>query len=209
VNSKVSQCILPDVGEAETLAPFERDDISPASGDLELLRGFLTLYDHRPGVGDSLPPSAATLAGWLRGRSLIPAELDPSVADLRWALEALEAMRERVSENVGATVPDSAVRRLNDAAREAGVELRFANGGATRFEAGAPGVRGAIGRLLGIAFLAELDGSWAHFKECDNPRCRGVFFDRSKNHSGKWCSMRTCGNRAKVRRFRERRTATS
>ncbi|HEX6579263.1 MAG TPA: CGNR zinc finger domain-containing protein, partial [Actinomycetota bacterium] len=34
-----------------------------------------------------------------------------------------------------------------------------------------------------------------------------VFFDRSKNKSGKWCSMNACGNRAKVRAFRARQAA--
>jgi len=189
--------------------PPDRDDTPPAPGDLELVRGFLSLHDHRLGTEDSLPASPSTLESWLRDRALIPTELEPPGADLRWALDVLEAMREKVFENVGVAVPDSAVRRLNEAAREARLELRFANGGRTRFEAGAPGVRGAVGTLIGIAFLAELDGSWAHFKECGNPTCRAIFFDRSKNHSGKWCSMRSCGNRAKVRRFREKRAAMS
>jgi predicted RNA-binding Zn ribbon-like protein len=34
-----------------------------------------------------------------------------------------------------------------------------------------------------------------------------AFYDRSKNRSGHWCSMRVCGNRAKARQFRERRRA--
>jgi predicted RNA-binding Zn ribbon-like protein len=196
------------VEDGSNTAPPERDDTPRAPGDLELVRGFLSLHDHRADIDDSLPPSPSTLARWLRDRSLVPADLGLPEADLRWALEVQEAMRAKVFENVGATVPDSAVRRLNDAARKARVELRFANGGRTRLEPGASGVRGAVGALLGIAFLAELDGSWAHFKECGNPTCRGIFFDRSKNHSGKWCSMRSCGNRAKVRRFRERRMSS-
>ena len=71
----------------------------------------------------------------------------------------------------------------------------------------ADGVRGAIGHILAIAFLAELDGSWSRFKECGDPTCRSVFYDRSKNRSGKWCVMAECGNRAKVRAYRERERA--
>ena len=42
-------------------------------------------------------------------------------------------------------------------------------------------------------------------------RCRGVdcgwlFLDSSRNHRRQWCDMRDCGNRAKVRRFRRKRT---
>ncbi len=65
-------------------------------------------------------------------------------------------------------------------------------------------VRGAVGRILAIAFLAELDGSWDRFKECSSPTCRSVFWDRSKNRSGRWCTMQECGNRAKVRAYRDR-----
>jgi predicted RNA-binding Zn ribbon-like protein len=37
--------------------------------------------------------------------------------------------------------------------------------------------------------------------------CRFVFYDQSKNGTRTWCSMRVCGNRAKVRRFREKAAA--
>ena len=36
-------------------------------------------------------------------------------------------------------------------------------------------------------------------KQC--PNCAWVFLDNSKNNSRRWCSMETCGNRAKVLRF--------
>lgn len=41
-------------------------------------------------------------------------------------------------------------------------------------------------------------------RECDEPTCRWLFLDSSKNHSRQWCSMKLCGNRAKMRRFRAR-----
>ena len=73
--------------------------------------------------------------------------------------------------------------------------------------AGTAGVRGAVGRLLGIAFLAELDGTWQRLRPCANASCRSVFWDGSKNRSGRWCSMEACGNQAKVRAYRERERA--
>ncbi|MGH2778535.1 MAG: CGNR zinc finger domain-containing protein, partial [Actinomycetota bacterium] len=33
---------------------------------------------------------------------------------------------------------------------------------------------------------------------------KAAFYDHSKNRSGKWCTMRVCGNRAKTRAYRER-----
>lgn len=41
-------------------------------------------------------------------------------------------------------------------------------------------------------------------RECANDKCGWVFLDTSRNRSRRWCSMSSCGNRAKVRSFRER-----
>jgi predicted RNA-binding Zn ribbon-like protein len=38
-------------------------------------------------------------------------------------------------------------------------------------------------------------------KECGDPSCRWLFLDTSKNHTRRWCDMKTCGNRMKARRF--------
>ncbi|WP_332236727.1 CGNR zinc finger domain-containing protein [Sporolactobacillus sp. KGMB 08714] len=41
-------------------------------------------------------------------------------------------------------------------------------------------------------------------RECANPSCTWLFIDETKNHSRRWCNMRTCGNADKIRRFRSR-----
>lgn len=42
-------------------------------------------------------------------------------------------------------------------------------------------------------------------KTCPTPAgCGWFFLDQSKNKSRRWCSMQTCGNNAKVRRFHQR-----
>lgn len=43
--------------------------------------------------------------------------------------------------------------------------------------------------------------------ECAGPDCSWLFMDMSKNGSRRWCSMETCGNRAKARRHRVRQQA--
>lgn len=48
-------------------------------------------------------------------------------------------------------------------------------------------------------------GPLDRIKECPPPQgCGWLFLDISKNRSRQWCSMKTCGNTAKVRRFRSR-----
>ncbi len=36
--------------------------------------------------------------------------------------------------------------------------------------------------------------------ECDASECHWLFLDRSRNRSRRWCDMKSCGNRTKVRR---------
>jgi len=61
-----------------------------------------------------------------------------------------------------------------------------------------PIVRSAAGLLTSD----ELD----RVKECaDDKGCGWLFLDRSKNRSRRWCDMKDCGNRAKAKRFYERK----
>lgn len=51
--------------------------------------------------------------------------------------------------------------------------------------------------------LAASDDA-ARVKECGNDNCNWLFLDTSKNRSRRWCDMKECGNRAKVKRHYER-----
>jgi len=42
-------------------------------------------------------------------------------------------------------------------------------------------------------------------RECAASNCRWLFLDTTKNRSRQWCDMRVCGNRAKARRYHQRR----
>jgi predicted RNA-binding Zn ribbon-like protein len=44
----------------------------------------------------------------------------------------------------------------------------------------------------------------AYVKKCENPDCVLYFYDGTKNHSRRWCSMKACGNRKKVAAFYQR-----
>ncbi|MER3446879.1 MAG: hypothetical protein C4291_08580 [Candidatus Dadabacteria bacterium] len=41
-------------------------------------------------------------------------------------------------------------------------------------------------------------------KKCENPNCVLYFYDVSKNHARRWCSMNICGNRIKVAAYYRR-----
>lgn len=185
----------------------ERTETPPAPGDLELVRAFLSLHDHEMGNPDGLPPSLESLRWWLTSKALVEDGKHIKDQDLAWALRVRDALTTKVRENMGEAPDTLAIEFLNRAAEQTGLRVCFGCSDETPIHVDATGVRGAIGKILGSAFLAELDGRWERFRVCHDPGCSAVFFDRSKNQSGKWCSMSSCGNRAKVRAFRERQAA--
>ena len=63
-------------------------------------------------------------------------------------------------------------------------------------------------QLLGPVAEAASDllcyGNPAYVRKCENPACVLYFYDGTKNHSRRWCSMKACGNRTKVAAFYQR-----
>lgn len=61
-----------------------------------------------------------------------------------------------------------------------------------------------------LAPLAEaalellVHGDFALVRNCEHPDCMLWFYDRTKSHRRRWCSMSLCGNRHKVAQFRKR-----
>ncbi len=52
------------------------------------------------------------------------------------------------------------------------------------------------------AASAVASGTTDHFRICANDECRWVFQDTSRGGRRRWCDMTSCGNVAKVRRYR-------
>jgi predicted RNA-binding Zn ribbon-like protein len=182
----------------------DTDTSAPAPGELELVRSFLSQHDHLGTDPMSLPPSLASLREFFVERGLIGADEPVADEELRSAFRVHQALHGKVEARSGPAPTAAELSVVDQAAREARLELHFGSEERPRIEATATGLSGALGRILAAAFLAELDGSWERLKECSDETCTGVFYDRSKNHSGKWCSMQSCGNRNKVRAWRAR-----
>jgi predicted RNA-binding Zn ribbon-like protein len=47
-------------------------------------------------------------------------------------------------------------------------------------------------------------GDLSLIRKCENPRCILYFYDTTKNHARRWCSMAVCGNRMKVAAHQQR-----
>lgn len=65
-----------------------------------------------------------------------------------------------------------------------------------------------LGSLLGpvAEAVAQLlvEGDFALVRQCEHPDCVLWFYDRTKAHKRRWCSMALCGNRHKAAQFRKR-----
>ena len=171
-----------------------------ASGDLGLVQEYVNTIDLQDGPG--LLTDQNTLRDWLVAHDLMgpEAQLDPD--DYRHALALREAIRGVIGGNSGSPVYPVDLATLNEAAAASRLRMRFGRGGKPRLEPEATGAVGAMGRLVATLYSAMQDENWERLKLCGSDSCRWVFFDQSRNHSSRWCSMASCGNRAKARRFR-------
>ncbi len=67
----------------------------------------------------------------------------------------------------------------------------------------------ALARVALSLVDALAGGDVGRFRICANDGCRWVFEDTSRGGRRRWCDMSSCGNRAKVRRFRSKQRESS
>jgi predicted RNA-binding Zn ribbon-like protein len=146
----------------------------------------------------------AALAAWFHERDLLQAGARVTGVELAEAIRLREALRDLLAaQNDLPADVEAATRELDEAARRAKLALRFEPTDA-HLEPVARGARGALGRILAEVSVGMADGTWARMKACRAEDCRWAFLDTAKNRSRAWCSMQSCGNREKVRAYRER-----
>jgi predicted RNA-binding Zn ribbon-like protein len=137
---------------------------------------------------------------WLRDHHRSAAAEAASEADLTLARDLRTELR------AGLTCGSNG-RDLDRLANGIGLAARFDGAGRASLVPAETGVRGVLGEVLAAIVRAEHDGTWSRLKICSSAECRYVYYDRSKNGSRRWCSMRVCGNRSKTRAYRERTSA--
>jgi predicted RNA-binding Zn ribbon-like protein len=177
----------------------ERDT---AAGVLGLIQAFVNTVDLQDGPEQLSDPSA--LGVWVVAHGLMEPGQPVSEADLKHAVAVREAIRGLIGANSGGRVYPLDVATLNEAATASRLRARFGADGKARLEPEAAGVAGAMGRVVAATFTAMADEDWRRLKLCGSPACRWAFYDRSRNHSSRWCAMASCGNRQKAKRFRQR-----
>ncbi len=192
---------------------------SPDHGHVADLEACLALIntlelDGTDGVPEDHIPTLDDAVGWFATRSLAheaelrhQADADPA-GFLARVGSARQAFREIWDSTVeGRSADPAALDLVNDALRRVGpTELRPTLAGIAvghRHEAADP-LGEAIARVAVALVDAIADGDTSRFRICANDACRWVFEDTSRGGRRRWCDMQSCGNRAKVRRFRSR-----
>ena len=170
-----------------------------APGALETVRDFVNTVEIEDAT-DPLGPGDS-LAQWCEKTELCRGVGESALARLRRFREALRGVLEA---NAGEGVASDRWRALEPFASGTGYSMYITPEGAPALRAQGSGVDAAIAALLAIVYDAIGEGTWSRLKACRKHSCRWAFYDRSKNGSGAWCSMRVCGNRAKAQRRRAR-----
>jgi predicted RNA-binding Zn ribbon-like protein len=175
--------------------------------DLDAVTEFVNTVHYDQDLVEEHLDSPAALSAFLADHGL--GKVDAKPADLRRATDLREALRAVMLANNGGALDPVAIDVLNGAAARGKVVAVFDDHASWRIQPAAGGVDRALGELLAAVFRAMSDGSWERVKACGNPDCHWAFYDSSKNHSGRWCDMASCGNRMKARAFRERARAAA
>jgi predicted RNA-binding Zn ribbon-like protein len=180
-----------------------------ASGDLELVREFVNTLEIDGETHDEQLESPESLSAWLRDRGLLVGPGRLAEQDLRRAIELREALRGMLLAHNGVSVGAEPYEAFDRLTGDAKLSVRVGDDGRARLEPSGSGLDRAVGRLAAIVYESEVEGTWPRLKACAAADCHWAFFDSSRNRSGTWCDMASCGNRAKVRAYRERAAASA
>jgi hypothetical protein len=114
-------------------------------------------------------------------------------------LSKLRALRDTIAKMVAGDAPDG--RGIGSVSGC----FALSETGEVRLEPAGSGWRWIASALWSEILLSQQHDSWRRIKTCRNQQCGSTFYDRSKNNSGVWCDVKTCGNAANLRASRARR----
>ncbi|TCO60711.1 CGNR zinc finger domain-containing protein [Actinocrispum wychmicini] len=175
---------------------------------LEPVLGFVNTVDVETGA-DDLAAGPSALGAWLAERDLFPAGTKVSHADHRLALDLRSGLRFlALRNNSGSEDPAALAHLTTTLGRLPLVASVTAWGPVLRPYRLAP-TRAALGTIAAGYAQAVGTGDWSRIRRCPADDCAWVFWDSSAKGARRWCTMRVCGNRAKVRAYAQRNQATA
>jgi CGNR zinc finger len=180
----------------------QRYKLAPAPGGLGLVQDFLNTVSIGE-YGPDLLADSAHAGAWATGAVRTWSALRglhvqaPTLSDADAA--KLRALRDTIAKLVAGEPP------TERGTGGVSASLALSETGEVRLEPAGSGWRWLASALWGEILLSQRDGTWRRIKRCHNPQCASTFYDRSKNNSGVWHDVKTCGNAANLRASRARR----
>ncbi|MEU3413893.1 ABATE domain-containing protein [Streptomyces sp. NPDC006658] len=150
-------------------------------------------------------PDAEALAAWVRQCGPCPAGAgDATPALVRTAHELREAIHRLIGAARSGGRPDAATRALvNEAAAHPVPVPALTASGRLAWHAGDP-VRATLALVARDALDLVASPAVDRVRDCAGAACGALFLDTSRPGTRRWCSMDTCGNRAKKAALRRR-----
>lgn len=162
-------------------------------------------------------PTTSAAIDWLRDQGLLHEPLEPEVEALRTpspasdrALARIRQVRAALREIVVAAVErrPAAGRAIDTVNRVLPARQRFilvcGPGGVLDHRHEGDAIDDVLARIAERIARQVISPDADRLRICDNDECRWVFFDSSRTGKRRWCTMQTCGNRAKAARHRAR-----
>lgn len=189
--------------------PFDEDPHGrTAPGRLWLVQALCNTVDFEHDYDELSTPEG--LAAWLEANGFAAPDGAEGLSgsDIDMIARFREALRDWLTVPKAAQSDTAAVVERGRAALDvaaARLPLTVGFGPQLSPRATRPGVEGAMSMMLAGLLIAQADGTLPRLKACEADSCRWVFFDKSRNGSGRWCTMRLCGSRTKNRAYRARK----
>ena len=182
-------------------------DDRPGGEPKELLKNYYDLARFGEETGILTPGQLDSLCGRV---PLLPDEGEEAMRRSRDLREALYKIFLAVINK--RTAPQLAMDRLNANVQDAMLHSRLVlreGRGEWRFDDLTTSLQAVLWPIARAAADLLVSPDLGLVRACSSPTCQWFFLDTSKNHHRRWCSMRQCGNREKVRRFYARQKNAS
>ena len=162
--------------------------------------------------GTDLLADHVTAQQWLRGaagqwasvRGLEPPELSLSRTDLH-ALRELRAVVQEMLAIPPGQRPAGPFSGMETVTQRAQAQLVSDRRGQVTMVPLGTGSSWLASAVWSEILLAQHSSAWSRIKLCREPGCRTAFYDASRNGSGTWHNVRTCGNITNLRASRARK----
>lgn len=172
------------------------EDMAEPSPATTLIEEFANTIDVEEAT--DLLTTAGGLRDWLAGHGL-PADVDERMLLKARLLRA--GIRERLLANNGEEPDTAAIEAAEAVLDDLPVVVRLSAEAPLRAD-------GPLAAIAAAWAHTAATGEWQRLKRCPNHACAWVFWDGTRSRTRRWCSMRVCGNRAKVRAHAERQRMT-